>query len=45
MIIAPMPVLKDKDDQEEVRKAFVNLALQLNKELDKIKADIAALTP
>lgn len=45
MIIPPMPVFDDKNAEEEVRKAFVNLALQLNKELESIRAEIAALTP
>lgn len=45
MILAPMPVLSENEDQEEVRKALVNIAEQLNRELDKIRADISALTP
>lgn len=45
MIIPTMPVLQDAKDQDEVRKALLNLAAQLNTELDEIRALIAALTP
>lgn len=45
MITAPMPVLTDPKDQEEVRKALINITAQLNKELDDIRAQIDALTP
>lgn len=42
MIIPPMPTLDDKATQEEVRKALVNIAFQLNKELDAIRARLDA---
>jgi len=45
MILPIMPVLNDPKDREEVRKALLNLAAQLNQELDTIRAQIAALTP
>lgn len=45
MITPPMPLLIDPKDQDEVRKALINIAAQLNKELDDIRAQIAALTP
>lgn len=37
MILPPMPVLDDKSIQEEVRKAFVALAIQLTTEIEAIK--------
>ncbi len=45
MIQPIMPVLTDPKDTEEVRKALLNIASQLNQELDAIRADIIALTP
>jgi len=43
MIIATLPELKDAKDREEVRKALLNLAVQLNQELDAIRARLDAL--
>ena len=40
MIQAPMPSIEDKKIQEEVRKALLNLAAQLNAELDAIRAKL-----
>ena len=46
MIIAPMPSIPDDPKiQEEVRKALINMAAQLNTELDALRAQIQALTP
>jgi len=42
MIQAPMPSIEDKKIQEEVRKALLNLAAQLNAELDAIRAKLPA---
>ena len=42
MIIPSLPVLEDKATQEEVRKALVSLAMQLNKELDAIRVRLDA---
>lgn len=42
MIIPSLPTIEDKATQEEVRKAIVNLAMQLNKELDAIRARLDA---
>lgn len=41
MIVPTMPVLTDPKDQEEVRKALLELARQMNQELDTIRASIA----
>lgn len=43
MIIVTMPVLADPKEQEEIRKALLNLAAQANQELDEIRARIAVL--
>ncbi len=43
MIIPIMPVLLNKKDEEEVRKALQNIALQLNNELVKIDERLTAL--
>lgn len=40
MIVPTMPILTDPNDQEEVRKALLELARQLNIELDVIRASI-----
>lgn len=47
MIIPQLPVLDDKKAQEEVRKALLNLALQLNEELDaiRVRLDVLEATP
>lgn len=48
MIAPVMPVIPhDKKAEEEVRKALVNLAAQLNQELENIKArlDVLESTP
>jgi hypothetical protein len=45
MINPTMPELADPKDQEEVRKALLNISSQLNAELDEIRAQIKALTP
>jgi hypothetical protein len=42
MIIAPMPTFDDAKIQEEVRKALINIAAQLNAELDAIRAKLPA---
>ncbi len=41
MITTTMPILTDPKDQEEVRKALLELVRQLNRELDAIRAFIA----
>ena len=43
MIVATKPVLKDKNDETEVRKALQNLADQANREIEELKARIYAL--
>lgn len=46
MIRVILPTIpEDKKTEEEVRKALLNLELQLNRELDELRALIAALTP
>jgi hypothetical protein len=48
MITIVMPVIpEDRHTEEEVRKALVNLAAQLNLELETIKArlDVLEATP
>lgn len=45
MINAPMPSIEDPKVQEEVRKALLNMAAQINTELDALRAQIQALTP
>lgn len=45
MITPTAPVLSNDKDTEEVRKALLNIAAQLNAELDAIRAQIAALKP
>lgn len=46
MIRVILPTIpEDKKTEEEVRKALLNLEMQLNRELDELRALIAALTP
>lgn len=46
MIRVILPTIpEDKKTEEEVRKALLNLEQQLNRELDELRALIAALTP
>lgn len=46
MIKVTMPVIpQDKKAEEEIRKALLNIELQLNRELDEIKARLEALEP
>jgi hypothetical protein len=43
MIIATKPILEEKKDETEVRKALQNLAEQMNKELQALEARVYAL--
>jgi predicted secreted protein len=43
VIISTKPVLKDKNDETETRKALQNLVDQLNREIDELKARVYAL--
>lgn len=43
MIVPQLPVLEDKKAQEEIRKAILDLARQLNDEINAINARLDAL--
>lgn len=43
MIVPTKPILENKKDETEVRKALQNLAEQLNKELQTLEARVYAL--
>lgn len=43
MIVPTKPILENKKDETEVRKALQNLAEQLNKELQILEARVYAL--
>jgi hypothetical protein len=45
VIIPTAPILQDPKDTAEVRKSLLNIAAQLNAELEALRAQIAALTP
>lgn len=37
MIVPTFPLVEDQHDREEIRKALLNMALQINIELDRIR--------
>lgn len=43
MIVPTKPILEDKKDETEVRKALQNLAEQANKEIQALEARVYAL--
>ena len=43
MIVPTKPILENKKDETEVRKALQNMAEQLNKELQALEARVYAL--
>lgn len=45
MIVPILPELTNPKDREEVRKAILNLARQIEAELEDIKARLTALEP